>query len=75
MGYPNDPGDLESWDEDKLLAEHRELLATVDHFTARIADLRSRAAPAQRDTYTVVLGQLHAVGLIDEPTWQHALSL
>jgi hypothetical protein len=42
-------------------------------YVERLADLRSRVADPQRDTYTVALGQLHAVGLIDEATWREAL--
>jgi hypothetical protein len=42
-------------------------------YVNRIADARSRAADAPRDAYTLALGQLRAVELIDEPTWRAAL--
>jgi hypothetical protein len=42
-------------------------------YVERIADARSRAADAPRDAYTLALGQLCAVGLIDEATWRAAL--
>lgn len=49
------------------------VLEMIDHYVERIAALRQNAADTQRSTYAVALGQLHAIGLIDEAKWRDAL--
>jgi hypothetical protein len=48
-------------------------LPLLSTYVEQIADMRSRAGDAARDCYTVVLGRLRALELIDEPTWREAL--
>lgn len=45
----------------------------VVEYAERLALLRSRAADGPRDTYTVALGQLLALGLIEESVYRQAI--
>lgn len=45
----------------------------IMQYVDRIAELRRGAAAPQRQAYTVALGQLNALGLIDDATWREAI--
>ncbi len=46
---------------------------TIHDYLRRLTSLRQNAAPAQRDAYTVAIGQLKALDLITEDEWRQAL--
>jgi hypothetical protein len=47
----------------------------IEGYVVRIEGLRARAADAQRDAYTVALGQLVAMDLIDRDRYERAMSI
>ncbi len=51
----------------------RTVITDLAEYVERIAELRRRAGNAQRDAYTVALGQLYNLGLIEYETWREAL--